>query len=132
MYEVLEEGPVAHETGGRVEQRPTGVEPGLRHLAGAEQIRRGEARTAGLQAEPGEALEDDAGEVVPVADKVGEDADEQRLLHQAGHDVVVGAPTPAERRERHVDGDQGGGAEGALTARQEESRDGKGSGETGK
>src|SRR3546814_1603358 len=43
LDEVLEEGPVAHETGDRVEQRPTGVEPGLRHLAGAEQIRRGEA-----------------------------------------------------------------------------------------
>src|SRR3546814_11691796 len=111
MYEVLEEGPVAHETGGRVEQRPTGVEPGLRHLAGAEQIRRGEARTAGLQAELGEALEDDAGEVVPVADKVGEDADEQRLLHQAGHAVVVGAQTPAESRERHRSGERRVGKE---------------------
>src|SRR3546814_10660531 len=69
---------------------------------------------------PGEALEDDAGEVVPVADKVGEDADEQRLLHQAGHDVVVGAPTPEERRERHVDDDQGGGDEGDFTAEETE------------
>src|SRR3546814_20978788 len=69
---------------------------------------------------PGEALEDDAGEVVPVADKVGEDADEQRLLHPAGHDVVVGAPTPEERRERHVDDDQGGGDEGDFDAEETE------------
>src|SRR3546814_13056111 len=55
-----------------------------------------------------------------VADKVGEDADEQRLLHQAGHDVVVGAPTPEERRERHVDDDQGGGDEGDFAAEETE------------
>src|SRR3546814_1063299 len=36
LDEVLEEGPVAHETGDRVEQRPTGVEPGLRHLRSEE------------------------------------------------------------------------------------------------
>src|SRR3546814_8278577 len=84
LDEVLEEGPVAHETGDRVEQRPTGVEPGLRHLAGAEQIRRGEARTADLQDAHGEAIDDDTGEVVPVADKVGEDAGEPRLMYTEG------------------------------------------------
>src|SRR3546814_12542879 len=79
LDEVLEEGPVAHETGDRVEQRPTGVEPGLRQLAGAEQIRRGEARTAGLKAEPGAAIEDDAGQVAPCADKDVDRSEEARV-----------------------------------------------------
>src|SRR3546814_19387495 len=61
MDEVLEEGTVAHETGDRVEQRPTGVEPGLSHLAAEDKIRSGDAPTAGLQAEPAEAIEAAAG-----------------------------------------------------------------------
>ncbi len=86
------------------------------------QIGGGEARAAGLEAEAGEAFEDDAGEVVPVADDVGEDADEQGLLDQARHDVVVGAPGPEQRRKRHVDDDQRCGDEGDLAARAGRSR----------
>jgi hypothetical protein len=69
-----------------------------------------------LEAEAGEALEDDAGEVVPVADDVGEDADEQRLLDQPRDDVLVGAPRPEQRRQRHVDDDQRGRDERHLAA----------------
>ncbi len=50
-------------------------------------------------------------QIVPVADEVGEHADEERLLDQARHDVVVGAPSPEKRGERHVDDDQRGGDE---------------------
>ena len=80
----------------------------------------GDAALARLQAEAGEALEDDAGEIVPVADDVGEDTDEQRLLHQPGDDVLVRAPGPEECGQRHVDDDQRGGDEGDLAAKQAE------------
>ena len=73
-----------------------------------------------LKAEAGEALEDDAGEIVPVADEVGEDADEQRLLDEPRDDVVIGAPRPEQRRQRHIDDDQRGGDEGDLAAEQAE------------
>jgi hypothetical protein len=59
-----------------------GIETGLRDPAGAHEILDGKPGARRLKAEAGEALEDDAREVVPVADDVGEDADEQRLLHQ--------------------------------------------------
>ncbi|MBN9247273.1 MAG: P-type conjugative transfer protein TrbJ, partial [Hyphomicrobium sp.] len=49
-----------------------------------------------LQAKAGKTLEDDPGEIVPVADDVGENADEERLLDQAGNDVLIGAPRPEE------------------------------------
>jgi hypothetical protein len=120
LDEVLEEGPVAHQAGDGVEQRPSGVEAGLRDLAGAQQVRDGEARAGRLQAEAGEALEDDAGEIVPVADDVGEDADEQRLLHQPGDDVVIRAPAPEQGGERHVDDDQRRGDEADFAAEQAE------------
>jgi hypothetical protein len=86
--------------------------------AAAQQVGGREARAAGLQAKAGEALEDDAGEVVPVADDVGEHADEQRLLHQPGEDVVIAAPGPEERRQRDVDHDQRRGDEGDFTTQQ--------------
>jgi hypothetical protein len=78
--------------------------------------RRRKAGAARLQAEAGEAVEDDAGEIVPVADDVGEDADEQRLLDQARDDVVIGAPAPEQRGQRHVDDDQRGGDERDFAA----------------
>ena len=59
-------------------------------------------------------------EVVPVADDVGEDADEQRLLDQPRDDVLVGAPAPRTGRERHVDDDQRGGDESDFAAEQAE------------
>src|SRR3546814_1217602 len=71
-------------------------------------------------AEPGEALEDNLREAVPVADDVGEDADEHGLLDQPRDDVVVGAPGPEQGRERHVDDDQGGRDERDLAAQQPE------------
>src|SRR3546814_7935686 len=79
LDEVLEERDVAHQVGDGFEQRPSGVEPGLGDAARPHEIGRGEAGAAGLEAEPGEALEDNLREAVPVADDVGEDADEHGL-----------------------------------------------------
>ena len=46
----------------------------------------------GLEAKAGKALEHDACQAVPVADDVGEDADKERLLNEAGKYVVLLAP----------------------------------------
>ena len=120
LDEVLEEGDPAHQVGNGFEQRPAGVEAGLRHAAGTHQIFDGKAGARRHEAEAGEAVEDDAREVVPVGDDVGEDADEQGLLHQPRDDVVIRAPGPEQRGERHVDDDQRGGDEGDLAAEQAE------------
>src|SRR3546814_6016999 len=66
LDEVLEERPVAHQVGDGVEQRTARVEAGLSALAGAHQVGGGKAGAGGFQAETGEALEDDARQVVPV------------------------------------------------------------------
>ncbi|GCC48251.1 hypothetical protein chiPu_0032212, partial [Chiloscyllium punctatum] len=49
LDEVLEERPVAHQAGDRIEQRSAGIEPGLRDLAGAQQIGGRETGAGGLQ-----------------------------------------------------------------------------------
>ena len=75
--EILEEADVAHQAGDRVENRTAGVDadsaqsrPGLRRSAD-------DKSGAGcLETEPGKALEDNTSEIVPVADEIGEDADE--------------------------------------------------------
>ena len=82
LDEVLEERPVTHQIGDGVEQRAARVEAGLRHLAGPQKIRSGKAGARTFQAKTGETVEDDLGEIVPVADQVGEDTNEQRLLDQ--------------------------------------------------
>ena len=65
-----------------------------------------EAGSRCFQPQPRETFEDDAGQIVPVADEVGERADEQRFFDEARHDVFIGAPAPKERGERDVDDDQ--------------------------
>ncbi len=81
---------------------------------------RGDGGARGDEAEAGEAVEDDLGEEVPVADDPGEDAHEEGLLDQAGDDVVVGAPDPEERGEGDVDDDERRGEERHLAAEQTE------------
>ena len=105
---------VAHQPGNRIEQRPAGVEPDLGDAAGAQEVGGRETGAGGFQAEPGKALEDDTGKVVPVADEIGEDADEERLLHQPREDVLIAAPRPEQGCQRNVDRDQRGGDEGRL------------------
>ena len=82
----------AHQAGDRIEDRPAGIEADLRDAAGLQELAAVKPVPRRLQAEAGEGLEDDAGEVVLVADDEGEDADEERLLDQAREDVLVGAP----------------------------------------
>jgi hypothetical protein len=118
--EVLEEGDPAHQVGDGFEQRPGGVETGLRHLAGAHEVLHGKAGARSFEAEAGETLEDDLREVVPVGDQIGEDADEQRLLDEPRDDVVIGAPGPEQGGERYVDDDQRGGDEADLASEQAE------------
>ena len=122
LHEVLEDRDPPHEVGNGFKQRAAGIEAGLRDAAGAQEIGGREAGAGGHQAEASKRLEDDAGEIVPVGDDVGEDADKQRLLHQTGDDIVVGAPRPEQGGERHVDDDQGGGNEGYFTAEQAKAR----------
>ena len=121
LDEVLEEADIAHQAGdrrrgsaGRHRGRPARRVPGRRRSAAEKPV------PDGLQPETGKALEDDAREVVPVADDVGEDADEQRLLDQPRDDVLVRAPRPEQRRERDVDGDQRGGEKADFAAEQAE------------
>ena len=89
-------------------------------LSGPHQILSREARARSLQAEAGEGFENDSGEVVPVADDVGEGADEEGLLDEPRDDVVVSAPAPEQRGERHIDHYERGRNEGDLATKQSE------------
>ena len=80
----------------------------------------GERRAARLEAESGEAVEDDRREIIEVADQEGEEADIECLAHQALHHVFIGAPGPEQSGERDVDDDQGRGQEGDLALEQAE------------
>src|SRR5258708_33230290 len=104
-----------------MEEGRAGVEPGLGDAAGAEEVGGRQTRSGGRQAKAGKALEDDTGEIVPVADEISEDADKQRFLHQSRDDVVITAPRPEQRCQRDVDRDQRGGDEGHLGLKQLES-----------
>ena len=108
LDEVREEAGEAHHLARRVEQRLTGVEPDLGELARPQEVGGRDRRAARLQAEAGEAVEDDGREIVEVGDDEGEEADVEGLLHQALEDVLVGAPGPEQARERDVDDDQRG------------------------
>ena len=92
----------------------------MRHAAGTQEIGGRKAGAGGQEPQPRETVEDDGGEAVPVGDEPGEDADEEGLFHEAGDDVVIGAPGPEERGQRHVDHDQRAGDEGDLAAQQPE------------
>src|SRR3546814_9003194 len=47
-------------------------------------------------------------------------SDVERLLDEALDDILVGAPRPEERRDRHIDHDEGRGEEADLAAEQAE------------
>src|SRR3546814_5902864 len=73
-----------------------------------------------MEAETGEAFEDDTGKVIPVPDQVSEHVDKERLLDQAGEDVVVGAPGPEHCSQGYVDDDKCGRDEGHCAAEEPE------------
>ncbi len=58
------------------------------------------------QAEAGEGIEDDQGEVVVVAEDEGEDTDIEGLLDQAGEHLLVRRERPEQARQGDVDRDQ--------------------------
>jgi hypothetical protein len=103
LDEVFEEADVTHQTGDRVQDRTASVDSDLRDAPRGQEVGRRHARAGRLQAQTSKALEDDASEIVPVADQVSEHADEQRLLRQPSNDVLFGGPTPEYGRERNVD-----------------------------
>jgi hypothetical protein len=91
LDEIGEEAGEAHHRARRVEQRLTGVEPDLGEVARLQEGGGRDGRTASLQTEAREAVEDDRREVVEIADDESEEADVQGLLHQALHNVLVSA-----------------------------------------
>ena len=88
--------------------------PGCRSCDG---VHRAAAR---LDAEAGEGIVDDLGEVVVVADDEGEDADIERLLDQPGEHVLVGRQRPEQAGERDVDADQNAGEPAHIALHQAE------------
>ncbi len=71
-----------------------------------------------LSPRPAKALENDTGEIVPVADQVSEHADKQRLLGEPRNDVLVRAPAPEYGRQRNIDRSKRGGEERHFAAEQ--------------
>src|SRR3546814_5195468 len=76
-----------------------------------------------FQSKTGEAFEQNDRERLEIADDEGEDTDVERLLDEALDDILVGAPRPEERRDRHIDHDEGRGEEADLAAEQAENAD---------
>ena len=97
LHEVLEEGDIAHEAGDRLKQRPAGLEADLGDTAGPHEIVRRDAGAGGGEAEAGKALEDDAGEEIPVADQVGEEAEKSVFLTRRAR-MSSSAPQAQKRR----------------------------------
>ncbi|MCY1293282.1 hypothetical protein D9M70_425380 [compost metagenome] len=86
-----------------------------------QELRLGQGRARGHQAEPGEGAEDDVRQGAEVTDDEGKGTDIERLADQPHNDVF--APHgPEQPGEGHVDGHQGRGQEGDLIAQQAEAR----------
>ena len=109
LDEVVEEADEAHQAGDRGEDRLAGVDADLGEPARLKELRLAQRPAAGLEAEPGEGVEDDLGEVVEVADDEGEDADIEGLPDQARDHVLVRRHRPEEAGERDVDRDEHAG-----------------------
>jgi len=116
LDEILEETDIAHQSGNRLQDRPAGVETDLGDAARAQEVGGRQAGAGGLEAQARKAFENDAGEAVPVADEVGEHADEERLLDESRDDILVPAPRPEQGSERQIDRGQRGGQEADLVA----------------
>ena len=110
LQEILEEGDEADQlrrsprgSGGRPRARSAAMRPGCSSSAAAI------PPPAAISPSPAKLSKTMRASTVPVADDVGEDADEERLADEARDDVVVGPPGPEERGERDVDDDERGG-----------------------
>jgi hypothetical protein len=109
LHEVREERGEPHHLAGRIKQRLAGVEPDVGEMSRLQEGGGGDGRATRLQAEAGEAVEDDGRETVEVGDDEGEEADVEGLFDQPLQDVLVYAPGPEQACERDVDDDQRAG-----------------------
>ena len=109
LDEIVEEAGEAHQPGNRVENRLAGSDADLGEPTRLKELRLAHRSAARLDAESGEGIVDDLGEVVEIADDEGEDADIERLLDQPREHVLVRRHRPEEPGQRDVDGDQHAG-----------------------
>ena len=103
-----------------LEEWPPGIEANLGNLAWPQEVGRGETCTGGFQTQTCKALEDYAGQAVPVADEKREDTDEQGFLDEAGQNVLVCPRRPEQAGQRDVDRGQCGGKVSDLASEQPE------------
>src|SRR5262249_48540246 len=95
----------------RIEERLAGVEANLSDTSRLQKTGRRKRGAACLEAEIGEAVEDNPGEVVEIANNEREEADIEGLLDETLHHVFVGAPGPEQPGESDIDDDEGRGQE---------------------
>jgi hypothetical protein len=86
-----------------------GGKPAGERQPGCKELRLAQAAAAGFEAEPGEGVEDDFGEVVVVADDEGEEADIEGFPDEADDDVLVRRDRPEQAGQGDVDRDQHAG-----------------------
>ena len=87
--EIVEEGDGAEQAAGLVEEGERRLEPDAGNIARPHEVARGERAGAGLDPERREALEQDAGQELEIADEPGEEADIEHLADEAGDDIAV-------------------------------------------
>ena len=109
LDEVVEEADEAHQAGNGIEDRLAGIDTDLCQPSRLEELGGADGVAAGQEAEAGEGVVDDRGEVVVVAEDEGEDADIEGLPDQAGEDLLVGRERPEQRGQGDVDHDQNAG-----------------------
>ena len=109
LDEIVEEAGEAHQPGNRVENRLAGGNADLGEPTRLKELRLAHRSAARLDAEAGEGIVDDLGEVVEIADDEGEDADIERLLDQPREHILIRRHRPEEPRQRDVDRDQHAG-----------------------
>src|SRR5208337_1759507 len=120
LDEVVEEAGEAHQPRDRGQDRLARVDADLSELAWLEKLGGGDRASASLDAEPGERVVDDLGEVVVFSDDEGEDADVEGLLDQPSEHVLVRRHRPEKPRKRDVDGDENAGEPAHIALHQPE------------
>src|SRR6185437_11348895 len=69
LDEIFEEADIAHQARDRIKDRSSSIKPDLGNPSRPQEIGRGQAGPRGFQTQASEALEDDAGKTVPVANQ---------------------------------------------------------------
>jgi hypothetical protein len=118
LDEILKEADIAHQPCDGFKDRSSGIQSDLCDPSGLQQFGGRKPCTAGFQAKPCKALENDPGETIPVADDISKGTDEQSLLDEPCDNVIAFTHAPEERSQRHVDHDERGRNEGNLALQQ--------------